>query len=208
MKRFASFVAAAALSVLSTAASAALVQVDFTGGIFGVVKSPFVGTVFNGDTLAGSLVYDDSLKPGAGSGLFNAPIAVGAGIPNLSLTINSINTYNIEITEPAFIQFANGNFNGVVFSQNFNYQGNEYTLSFQGGTGQVHLASDPLLATLVAGFIWNGDANITVTPFTPQVAAVPEPSTWAMLILGFAGVGAMAYRRSRKSSVRVGPSKA
>jgi hypothetical protein len=30
------------------------------------------------------------------------------------------------------------------------------------------------------------------------VAAVPEPSTWAMMILGFAGVGFMAYRRSRK----------
>ena len=33
---------------------------------------------------------------------------------------------------------------------------------------------------------------------TNGVAAVPEPSTWAMMILGFAGVGAMAYRRSRK----------
>lgn len=28
--------------------------------------------------------------------------------------------------------------------------------------------------------------------------AVPEPSTWAMIILGFAGVGFMAYRRSHK----------
>jgi len=27
---------------------------------------------------------------------------------------------------------------------------------------------------------------------------VPEPCTWAMMILGFAGVGFMAYRRSRK----------
>jgi PEP-CTERM motif-containing protein len=27
------------------------------------------------------------------------------------------------------------------------------------------------------------------------ISAVPEPSTWAMLILGFAGVGFMAYRR-------------
>ena len=26
-------------------------------------------------------------------------------------------------------------------------------------------------------------------------AAVPEPSTWAMLLLGFAGLGFMAYRR-------------
>jgi hypothetical protein len=31
---------------------------------------------------------------------------------------------------------------------------------------------------------------------------VPEPSTWAMMILGFAGVGAMTYRR-RKSALRL-----
>ena len=37
--------------------------------------------------------------------------------------------------------------------------------------------------------------NLTVTP------AVPEPSTWAMMILGFAGVGAMAYRRRNQSAV-------
>jgi hypothetical protein len=36
-------------------------------------------------------------------------------------------------------------------------------------------------------------------PFiNPTVGGVPEPSTWAMMILGFAGVGFMAYRRSRK----------
>jgi hypothetical protein len=27
------------------------------------------------------------------------------------------------------------------------------------------------------------------------VSAVPEPSTWAMMIVGFASVGFMAYRR-------------
>jgi hypothetical protein len=31
-----------------------------------------------------------------------------------------------------------------------------------------------------------------------QVNAVPEPSTWAMLILGFAGIGFMAYRRKSR----------
>ena len=30
-----------------------------------------------------------------------------------------------------------------------------------------------------------------------SVSAVPEPSTWAMMVLGFAGVGFMAYRRKR-----------
>jgi hypothetical protein len=34
-----------------------------------------------------------------------------------------------------------------------------------------------------------------------QVSPVPEPSTWAMMILGFAGVGFMAYRRKTKPSL-------
>jgi PEP-CTERM motif len=33
--------------------------------------------------------------------------------------------------------------------------------------------------------------NLTPTP----TAAVPEPATWAMMVLGFCGVGFMAYRR-------------
>jgi PEP-CTERM motif len=33
-----------------------------------------------------------------------------------------------------------------------------------------------------------------------EVSSVPEPSTWAMMILGFFGVGAMTYRR-RKSAM-------
>jgi PEP-CTERM motif len=37
--------------------------------------------------------------------------------------------------------------------------------------------------------------NSTVTLFG-TIAAVPEPSTWAMMILGFFGVGFLAYRRN------------
>jgi hypothetical protein len=33
---------------------------------------------------------------------------------------------------------------------------------------------------------------------TFTVAAVPEPSTWAMMLLGFAGIGFMAYSRKSK----------
>lgn len=33
--------------------------------------------------------------------------------------------------------------------------------------------------------------------------AVPEPSTWAMMILGFAGVGFMAYRRKSKPATLI-----
>jgi len=34
-----------------------------------------------------------------------------------------------------------------------------------------------------------------------NVAPVPEPSTWAMMILGFAGVGFLAYRRRNQVAV-------
>jgi len=39
-------------------------------------------------------------------------------------------------------------------------------------------------------------------PSLHAVAAVPESSTWAMLILGFAGVGFMAYRRKSEPAFR------
>jgi hypothetical protein len=52
---------------------------------------------------------------------------------------------------------------------------------------------------LVAGtYTWtwgSGDSLDSFTVNVGQVAAVPEPSTWAMMMLGFAGVGFMAYRR-------------
>jgi hypothetical protein len=43
-----------------------------------------------------------------------------------------------------------------------------------------------------AGFSFLGSGSLTLVG---EVTAVPEPSTWAMMILGFAGVGFMAYRR-------------
>jgi hypothetical protein len=38
---------------------------------------------------------------------------------------------------------------------------------------------------------------------TFAVSPIPEPSTWAMMILGFAGVGFMAYRRKNKMALSV-----
>jgi hypothetical protein len=49
----------------------------------------------------------------------------------------------------------------------------------------------------VAGF---QTAGFWTASFPTVTAAVPEPSTWAMMILGFAGVGFMAYRRKQNGS--------
>ena len=40
-------------------------------------------------------------------------------------------------------------------------------------------------------------SNISLTD-TQEVAAVPEPSTWAMMVIGFAGLGFFSYRRSQR----------
>jgi PEP-CTERM motif len=50
-----------------------------------------------------------------------------------------------------------------------------------------------------ADFEGYGFETIANTPIdaSAAIAAVPEPSTWAMLILGFAGIGFMAYRQKR-----------
>jgi hypothetical protein len=71
---------------------------------------------------------------------------------------------------------------------------NFYGFSREGGLSDIRGIS-----------IWNNDGGgIGFDNLKHDVASnvepVPEPSTWAMLILGFAGVGFMTYRRSRKNS--------
>ena len=47
------------------------------------------------------------------------------------------------------------------------------------------------------------DPNSAFFAQTGSVSAVPEPSTWAMMLLGFAGIGFMAYRRKSKPAFRL-----
>jgi PEP-CTERM motif len=56
--------------------------------------------------------------------------------------------------------------------------------------------------TANSGFTVPDDESISVSGNFAQlnVSAVPEPSTWAMMILGFFGVGFIAYRRKRNGS--------
>jgi uncharacterized membrane protein len=56
-----------------------------------------------------------------------------------------------------------------------------------GGSGGVGLGGNLYAA------LWTGDLS------GPLASAVPEPSTWAMMLLGFAGLGFVGYRTSRKA---------
>ena len=61
-------------------------------------------------------------------------------------------------------------------------------LGFSAGDYSLTIMGDGA-GGLPAGFAFRLD------PGTLSVSAVPEASTWAMMVLGFAGVGFMAYRR-------------
>jgi hypothetical protein len=62
-------------------------------------------------------------------------------------------------------------------------------------------------------FIWDVDLRVvggSIKDFehfridvAPQVAAVPEMSTWFMMIIGFAGMGTLAYRKHSGATFRV-----
>ena len=76
-----------------------------------------------------------------------------------------------------------------------------------GVTGFTVLGIDPSAAlnpfdpgAFVTQLTFVGAGNFT-GEMDPITASVPEPSTWAMMILGFAGVGFMAYRRKSKPTM-------
>jgi hypothetical protein len=55
------------------------------------------------------------------------------------------------------------------------------------------------------GSTWtNPEGGTSVLEITADfTAAVPEASTWAMLVIGFAGIGFLAYRRKSQQSLRL-----
>ena len=79
---------------------------------------------------------------------------------------------------------------------NYTVTGNKTNMMYQTvsllftGTGSDLLSFKSLDAGAFGGVV--GDINVSV-------AAVPEASTWAMIILGFAGVGFLSYRRKSRS---------
>lgn len=71
-----------------------------------------------------------------------------------------------------------------------------------GLSGAEGAAIDPLTGDFLFSTFGSGNQIAVVEGFVAPVtqSGVPEPSTWAMMLLGFAGVGFMAYRRRSQSA--------
>ena len=73
-----------------------------------------------------------------------------------------------------------------------NYVYNLFSDTFY-GLNNALLTTDPAVGAFAA---------TEETLGTGTIAAVPEPSTWAMMILGFLGLGVVAFRRKAGAALR------
>jgi hypothetical protein len=102
--------------------------------------------------------------------------------------------------------FTNGNITGwqIYFINNFtDHSGvNTFGSTTAGGFGDEVTGT---LGSATSEHCGPDGANIPACAgtwsITSSVSAVPEPSTWAMLLLGFAGIGFMAYRRKSEPAL-------
>jgi PEP-CTERM motif-containing protein len=121
-----------------------------------------------------------------------------------SLEAHNSQFYNAIATKWVFVGTLAG---GGTVSQTITSDPNNiltYSLSstFQDLTSVSITAELPVMGISIsngAGVDANFD-NIVATQYS-VAPPVPEPSTWAMMLLGFAGVGFMAYRRKSKPAL-------
>lgn len=90
------------------------------------------------------------------------------------LTMSGIGINGSILAPNTNVKFDNGQLNGILIAGNFQ------------GTGELHNT---------------GYAGDLLTPTNPVVPGVPEPATWAMLLLGFGVIGAAMRKRPAKRTV-------
>jgi phospholipase/lecithinase/hemolysin len=176
MRKSLAALAMAAMLGLPSAASAAIYNFSFTPNIvfFGgaTTGSGTFTTLDTPMTVGGQTAFEIISISGTVNGsAITAPTNVANGYGNYFTTGPSF----LDGTGITFKTTANGGQNTIMF---FNQSSN--------GIYRVNTQS-------------NGSSEY-VNASSTLVAAVPEPSTWAMMILGFVGLGFVAYRRKSRST--------
>ena len=182
-------------------------------GTFGAYfQQIYSASSFGSSMNIGGISFYNSQYPGGtpASGSFDIFLSVSnASIPNFDTSNGTTTPYY----DPSFTQVFHGTLSSISngqlninFSSAFNYDPTKGNLlltirnnDYSSGNN-LFLDADvgnPNINFRMSSYPYDFNTGL-VTGFT---AAVPEPSTWAMLILGFAGVGFMAYRRKIKPAL-------
>ena len=182
-------------SLMGVQAQAGLINADSTVDIFfgSQTSQPYGSTVFNAGT-PGPFSLSAPIPPTNlhNTEPFNISADAGFWFSDTTVTIYNNASPPLQFVDPYTtfdFKFTNENISSVAIDQSTAADFLPATLTLLGPdefTVFINGADPAYLDTLV----------IDVT--TGSVGAVPEPSTWAMMILGFAGIGFMAYRQKSK----------
>jgi hypothetical protein len=212
---------AASLLGLPAAASAEMVTATYTGSVTSVFNSAGgLPSAAEGDSIVATFVFD--LDQSTGSSFFTGDGGEISGpsgsFVTASLTINGVVTTALPPFNTGELIGQTNVFGvGSIIGVNLFGTGTSYETSVTGtdfafplNLSPVAYSYDPTDADQTsiflsdnAGDIIEGDiSNATLTvAVTPPPIAAPEPSTWAMISIGFAGFGFVSYRSRRRATL-------
>ncbi|PZN92363.1 MAG: hypothetical protein DCF31_16510 [Alphaproteobacteria bacterium] len=191
------------MKMMSLAAASALALAGPLHATELVTNGSFETGNFGGWTEFGvsnqSFITDDLLGGGPTDGTRHAafgPVAEEGGIQQLLETVPG-QTYRLSFDIANLgggINFFTAEWNGALFSFGFAQAGFDYLTSagFVVATGNTSLLN---FRFRHAESLWLLD-NVSVT----STAVIPEPASWALLILGFGVIGIAMRRQSRHPS--------
>jgi hypothetical protein len=196
--RFA-FCAALLAALFETAPVSAMTtfDLDWSGASFG-----------NSAVASGFITVDESVFPGGSTSLPSPFVTAlqltisGASSGNGTFTLTDFNSLRFYTPSTSDHLDLSQNLIGQTLSSGCAY-GTSVGSCGNGNGGDFNIFGNNSLDPIGAWYFQlqtsggSGD-SLLVTSIS---AAVPEPSTWAMMILGFAGVGFMAYRRRNKPAM-------
>lgn len=161
-------------AILATAAVLAAGSARAADFIVNLTTTPMVSTLNNQPDYFGTIVFPDVLL-GAGDTLtanvtFTSPLAFARPIGPDSFAV-----FNVR-----YGTLATGD---LMFVTPFGYQGNASGFT-------LHASAVPQNPTIP-----NPTGRFDLNSITFRVAAIPEPGTWAMLLLGLGATGALLRRR-------------
>ena len=175
-------------------------NLNIAGTLSGAANTGLGWTIFGGGGAGGfSFSMNSAVLPGGNP---SSPLSPSHSEANITYTsggetLSSFSdTVNATATTALFTVGV-----GVLVPININLRVDGVaTLGATGTADFLNSLDFPLthIFNLPDGFTVNDpDMFILNNNFVPPAGAVPEPSTWAMMLLGFAGIGFMAYRRKR-----------